>query len=370
MILETHGDTCRLGYLRLIACLLEDEEPRSFDFLASVLFDMVKNAEDEETLGFKPIGMITRPVNARNYVTLAAEMGVIDRSSQRLGGFGRTYLTMRSSQPFREFVEGRSLLSAKDFIVLSDAERFFFLWMIMVADYPFIQPIVVWAVEKERFTRKDAMNYIMEEVYPQALKKALPSLPARRRAQVEKEVMDAERFREKREATASKTDWIKSSQYAKYRHIAPPRLEWLVDVGVLVRNGRGKYMVDDQLTQNAEKVIKAMKTSLHRMEERLFEEFPPILYRSLRQAGRYEVSKAIVEAYERIGGPGRGPISLAYLEKVAVLLLLEEGMFAGLRTVHDVFNSLALRFPDKIYVAPGSGRSVDVARMDLTEAEI
>lgn len=370
MIFETHGDTCRLGYLRLIACLLEDEESRSFDFLASVLFDMVKNAEDYELLGFKPIGLITRPVNARNYVTLAAEAGIIDRKTQRLGEFGRTYLTMRSSEPFREFVEGKSLLSIKELITLSDAERLFFFWMVMVVDYPFLQPIVVWAVEKERFTRQDAMNYIMEEVYPKVLKKILPALSQRRREQVEREIAEAEKFREKREAIGSKTDWIKSSQYAKYRHIAPPRLEWLVDVGVLRRDGRGKYAVEEPLIQNAERVIKIMKMSIHRLEEYIFDDFPQLLYKSLRQAGRYEVSKAIVEAYERIGGPGKGPISLSYLEKVAALLLLEKDMFASLKTVHDVFNSLALRFPDKIYVAPGSGRTVDVARMDLTEAEI
>ena len=42
MILESHGDACRLGYLRLIACLLEDGSQKSFDFLASILYDMLR----------------------------------------------------------------------------------------------------------------------------------------------------------------------------------------------------------------------------------------------------------------------------------------------------------------------------------------
>jgi len=369
MILETHGDVCRLGYLRLIACLLEDENPRSFDFLSSILYDLVKNAEDHEFFTSKPIGLITRAVNARNYVTLAAEMNIVDRKSQKLGRFGKTYLTLNSSQPFREFIEGKSLLSARDLISLSEAEQLFFLWATLVSDYPFIQPIISWAIEKERFTRQEAMNYIMEEVYPIALKKILPSLPSKKKQQVMREIGEAEKFRERRSAIPSKTEWIKSSQYAKYRHIAPPRLEWLVDIGILVRDGRGKYSVEEQFIQNAEKVLKVMRLSLSRMEEHLFEDYPKIMYKSLRQAGRYEISKALVEAYERVSEAG-GPVNLEYLKRVTALLLIEREMYAGIRTIHDVFNSLALRFPDKIYVAPGSGKTVDIARMDLSKNEI
>ena len=368
MILETHGDTCRLGYLRLIACLLEDETPKSYDFLASILYDLVRNAEDYEMLPHKPIGLITRSVNARNYVTLAAEAGFIERKNQTLGKFGRVYLVMDSAGKFRDFMEGRCLLTLKDLITLSDAEKFFFLWVILASDYPFIQPILAWVVEKERFTRQEAMNYIMEELYPQALKKTLSSLPQRRREQVAREIAEAEKFRERREAIASKTDWIKSSQYAKYRHIAPPRLEWLVDAGVLTRSGRGKYEVEDAFAQSVESVLKLTSLSLRKMEEYFFNEFPKLIYRSMRVASRYEISKALVEAYERI--KGKDGVSLNVLERITVLLLMDRGKITDLRTVHDAFNSLVLRFPDKIYVAPGAGKTINIAYMNLSEAEI
>lgn len=368
MILETHGETCRLGYLRLIACLLEDEHPRSYDFLASMLYDLVKNAEGYETIVHKPIGLITRSVNARNYVTLAAEMEFIDRKSQTLGRFGRIYLAMDSSNKFRDFVDGKSILILRDLITLSEAEKFFFLWVVMVSDYPFIQPIIAWVVEKERFTRQEAMNYIMEEVYPKALKKVLSALPQRRREQLAREVMEAEKFKERRESIPNKTEWIKSSQYAKYRHVAPPRLEWLVDCGVLVRSGRGKYEVEDSFAHNAETMLKLTSLSPKKMEDYLFNEIPKLIYRSLKTANRYEISKALIEAYERIRG--KDGVSLDLLERITMLTLMDRGKVTDLRSIHDAFNSLVLRFPDKIYVAPGAGKTVNVAYMNISEAEI
>ncbi|MCS7126130.1 MAG: hypothetical protein NZ929_04385 [Aigarchaeota archaeon] len=370
MILETHGDTCRLGYLRIIPCIMEDEEPRSFDFISSILYDIIKNAEDLRTIGRNAVGLITRPVNARNYVTLAVEMGMIDRKMQKLGVFGKIYLVLNSSDLIREFVEGRSQLSMRDLINLSDSERLYFMWVVAVSDYPFIQLIINWAVEKERFTRQEAMNYIMEEAYPASLKKILNTLPESKRKNIELEIVEAEKFRDKRTSIIDKTDWIRTSLYSKYRHIAPPRLEWLVDVGILRRDGRGKYSVDEQVVRNIEKFSKIPKMSLHKFEEYIFEEVSKMMFGSFRSAGRYEISKTILEAYSRLEKHGLGQIRLDYLEKVTSLLLIEKRLYASLSSIHDVFNSLAIRFPDKIYVAPSPGGSLNVARIDLTESEI
>ena len=366
MILETHGDVCRLGYLRVIACLLEDRQPKSFDFLAGILYEMMRSVGNEETP--QTIGLITRSVNARNYVTLAAEMEIIDRSSQTLGRFGRIYLALRSSDRIRDYVEGRAIPSVRELISLNEAEQFFFMWNIMVADYPFIQYVVSWVLERERFTRQEAMNYIMEEAYPEALRKILPSLPKKKREQVAKEVEEAEKFREKRIAIQDKTQWIRSSQYAKYRHIAPPRLEWLVDVGVLSRMGRGKYEVSQPYLQNADEVSRVMSMTPARMEENLYNTLSKLIYRNLRTANMYEISRTLIEGYEKIRDGDQ--VSLDTLKKVTFLLLMEGGKITDLRTIHDAFNRLALRFPDKIYVSPGEGKTINIAYMNLSEAEI
>ncbi|MEN2974238.1 MAG: hypothetical protein ABDH32_01515 [Candidatus Caldarchaeales archaeon] len=370
MILETHGDTCRLGYLRIIPCIMEDEEPRSLDFISSILYEVVRDVGDLRSSTQSMIGLITRPVNARNYVTLAGEMGIIDRKIQKLGLFGKIYLVLNSSENIREFVEGRTPPSLRDLINLSDAEKLYFLWIISTSDYPFIQLIIAWAVEKERFTRQEAMNYIMEEIYPASLKKILNTLPESRRKNIESEIVEAEKFREKRTSIVDKTEWIRTSLYSKYRHIAPPRLEWLVDIGLLRRDGRGKYSIHEQILRYVDKIMKISKISQHKFEEYLFEEISKIMFGYLKNAGRYEISKTLIEAYSRLERCGLSQIRLDYLEKITSLLLVEKRQYANLSMIHDVFNSLAIRFPDKIYVSPSVGGSLNVARMNISESEI
>ncbi|MEM4930789.1 MAG: hypothetical protein QXX21_00985, partial [Nitrososphaerota archaeon] len=119
MILETHGDVCRLGYMRLIACLAEEDTPKSFDFLASLLYDFVRNIGPPQ-LPIKPIGIITRPVNARNYVSVAAEINILDRKTQTLGNVGRLYVKLDSATKFLH--ESRQI-THEELLTLNPVER-------------------------------------------------------------------------------------------------------------------------------------------------------------------------------------------------------------------------------------------------------
>jgi len=363
VIMETHGDICRLGYLRIIPCLLEDGEPKAFDFLGTLLFEIVKNAEDEDFLIEKPIGLITRPVNARNYVTLAAELDLIDRRSQTLGNFGKLYLCMSSSARFRRLVEGVEPLKLIDLLMLNDAEKLFFLWALFARDYPFIQLIASWAIKRGKFRRQEAMIYAMEEAYPQSLKKILP------RSRYD-EVEEAEKLRERRLTIGDKLEWIKSSQYAKYRHIAPPRFEWLVDVGILKRSGRGKYELNQQMIYDPQRVLKLASLTPAKIEQYLFNDFLKPLSRLYRRASRHDVFKALIEVYGSMARYFGEEVDLRRMECMTVLALIERGLIAELNEIHDSFNSFALQFPDKIYVSPGPGGRSSLAYIDIRNLEI
>lgn len=361
MMFETHGDVCRLGYLRLIPCLFEDGSPKTFDFLASLLYEMVKGVRDRDLLASKPIGLITSSVNARNYITLAAELNFIDRRTQLLGTFGKLYLISNSAIKFKKFVEGKEPLNLIELITINDAEKLFFLWALLIQDYPFIQMIMEWALGKKRFRRQEAMIYAMEEAYPQALKRALPLSDARRQ--------EAEKFREKRLLIKDKIEWIKSSQYAKYRHIAPPRLEWLVDCGILKRSGRGKYEVNEQMIYDQQKILKFATLKPMKLESYLFNDFLKSMSRWYKQAERMDIIKTMIQIYEGMSLQFGGEVNLTYLECMTSIALLEKGLIAETQKIHDVFNSLALQFPDKIYVMPG-GRDANIAYINTEELEI
>lgn len=370
MILESHGDACRLGYLRLIACLLEDGSQKSFDFLASILYDMLRNLEFYEPLTQKPTGLITRYVNARNYVTLAAEMGFIDRASQTIGEFGKIYLCLDSADKFREFVEGRSIPSLNDLIALNDAEKFFFLWILLNRDYPMIQHVLRWVIDRKSFTRQEAMNQIMEEFYPNSLRKVLSTLDGRRKEQIIREIEEAEGFRKRRLQMDDKVSWIKSSQYAKYRHIAPPRLEWLVDCGILKRVGRGKYEIREGCLKLRTEVLKLTSLKPAKLDNYFFGEFVKLFSKNFSAANRYEILKTMIEVYERLRTLFGDEVNLSTLECSTIMVLMERGKFADLKTIHSSFNSLALKFPDKIYVIPGRKKNMNIAYINVEEIEV
>jgi len=363
MILEAHGDICRLGYLRIIPCLLEDESPKTFDYLASVLYEIVKGVGDRDFLAGRPIGLITSPVNARNYVTLAAELDLVDRKSQRLGVFGKLYLCSRSASRFRRLVEGDKSLRLIDLLMLNDAEKIFFLWNIFAKDYPFIQMITSWAIGRGKFRRQEAMIYAMEEAYPQALRRVLPKSRI-------KEVQEAERLRERRLMIKDKIEWIKSSQYAKYRHIAPPRFEWLVDCGILKRSGRGKYEVNTQMIYDPDRILKLTSLSPEKLEHYLFGDFLKPLEKLYRPADRYEASRMLLETYSLMSRYFGENVDLLKLECMTVISLMESGSIADLSMIHDAFNSLAIQFPDKVYVTPGTRGGPPLAYIDAKNLEL
>lgn len=365
MILETHGDVCRLGYMRLIACLAEENTPKSFDFLASLLYDFVRNIGPPQ-LPIKPVGIITRPVNARNYVSVAAEMNVLNRKTQTLGDVGRLYVKLDSATKFLH--ESRQV-THEELLTLNSVEKVLLFITLIPSDFPFLLNTIIWALEREEFTRMEAMNYMMEELYPSALKSIITKVDAKKRSLVEKEISEAEKFRTKRLSLDNKSEWIKSSQYAKYRHVAPPRLEWLVDLGILKRAGRGKYSADDTFTKHKDIFEGYLKVSMKRIEEEIINDIAPLTIPGLTKASRLDVASMIIEAYKRFSN-GNNAVSLSMLERLCVFLLLERKLFSTPSMVHDVFNNLAVRFPDKMFVQRGKSGGVEVAMMNISPSDI
>ncbi|MEM2910402.1 MAG: hypothetical protein QXO01_04995 [Nitrososphaerota archaeon] len=365
MILESHGDVCRLGYMRLIACLAEEDTPKSFDFLASVLYDFIRNVGLPQ-IPIKPIGIITRPVNAKNYVSVAAEMNVLDRKTQTLGDVGKLYIRLDSAT---KFIQESKDITHEELLTLNPVEKVLFLTTLISADFPFLLKTMLWVLEHEKFMRMEAMSYMMEELYPSALRSIITKVDAKKKSLIEKEIAEAEKFRMKRLSLEGKSEWIKSSQYAKYRHIAPPRLEWLVDLGILKRAGRGKYSTDESFIKHKEIFEGYLKVPLKRIEEAIIKDVAPLIIPGLTKASRLEIASTIIEAYRRFVREGNA-VNLSMLERLCVFLLLERRMFSTPSMVHDVFNSLAIKFPDKMFVQRGRGGSVEVAMMDISSSDI
>ena len=329
------------------------------EYLASQLYELTKPRDKVEAKSQGLTGVIASAVNARNYVALAAEVGILDRRTQTRGVYGSIYARLASAERVNALVEGRAEMGVKDFITLSHAERIFFLDLMLEQDYPFLGEIILWALRQRRFNRTTAMNTIMEEIYPNALERSLQQADPKKRELVRKEIEEARQFRDKRLSHRSQAEWIRTRQYAKYRHIAPPRLEWLVDLGILSREGRGKFSAKPEIVQLGYELERVLRLPPKRMREELFSSVYPYLG-NWKKTGQGEITRTLIDAYYRLANTGMKQVKLEVLKLYTCFTLLEEGKITTPNTVHQVFNSLTIKYPDKVFVTPTTGE-VEIA---------
>ncbi|MEM1945053.1 MAG: hypothetical protein QXX57_04885 [Nitrososphaerota archaeon] len=364
MIHEVHGDTCRLGYLKVIACIVDDMEVRGPDFLASILYEMARQAGQPR---HDILGLIRSRENAINYVELAAELDILRKGSWTAGETAITY----SSLDAAKYVHGQISSGGPaqlQVLSLASVERIFFLNTLLHYDFHMVTGIIVWVLDHRRFTRNQAMEEIMETIYPTALRKALRESGVKMRQKILRKLEVAESFSEKRRSYPSRSEWVRSRQYAIYRHTLPPRLEWLVDLGILGREGRGKYGVTNEALKISRELRILASDSRERAEESVFRYIATSLL-GVRSPDRSQIMEALLQMYNMLR-PKLPSISLDLLKSATSYSLLEKGWAVSPEQVGRVFSNLALMFPDRVFVKPGHGGETEVTRLEIAPSEI
>jgi hypothetical protein len=211
-----------------------------------------------------------------------------------------------------------------------------------------------------------AINAIMEEIYPAVLEKVIDAEEASERKNIKRRIAESKNWREKR-LTIDKYEWIKTKQYYVYHHIAVPRIEFLIDLGILKKIGRGKYCVREKVLRNSNIILEMCEKEKNEIEEYIFNEiemFKVIVDEVPREASKYEIMKEMVRAYSRLKQFIIPRLDL--LEKVTALLLLESGRHAKVNEIHSTFNRLFLQFPGKIYIA-SDDNGINITQMELDD---
>jgi len=254
MLESVHGDTCRLGYLKLLCCLGDDFQPYSLEYFSSRLYTLTKDYYKKWSFpsGLSRVGLITEKQGltiSKNYVNLSYEFGVLNRQHQTLGNFGRLYSKTESARTVVNFIQNAEARSI-NVLILNDFERVLFLKQLLEVDGLPMFYIVKWLSElyergRNSVSRKEAMVHFMEKDYPKICSELAESTQNyEKRIRFKKEAERAQTtFSKIRMENENKGTWNKSALYAKYRHTVPPRFEWLVDVGLLQKEGKGNYVI-------------------------------------------------------------------------------------------------------------------------------
>lgn len=364
MILEVHGDACRLGYLKVVACLLEDGSPRSPDYLASLLLEASKAAVNDVD---KQLGILRTEVNAQNYVKLASHLGFYDKATGKLGEFGAAYVAINSSASVRRHVTGEELANLSTIVRLNEVEKLLFLQAVLTRDFHFIVDVMRWAVGVKQFTRQQAMNVLMEEFYAEALRRMLRRVSGRRRELILKELEQAATFRAERLKFPSKVEWIRSRLYAKYRHTVPPRLEWLADVGFLAKPRRGRYVVSDKFLKNWREMEVVLSKPVDRVGQAFFSYFVPAAL-ALRIGGQQVEAQVLAESY-KVLQRAYGRVKLDTLCLAAAYRMIDSGYRSTPASMSRAFSYLSLLYSDRVFATYSEEGGAEVTGLDVPLVE-
>lgn len=372
-MLETHGEVCRLGYLRLIVAAAKTgsaEEQVTQGYISSILEESLKKLDKSQYQRLDVIGLIRSPVATRNYVSLAAELDLVNKYSRGLGENGIIYAFTRSISPMEAYLKGEANLSLLDIITLKPVEKVFFIWLLLTQDYLILPGIIKWLLHHESFARIDAMNYVMEELYPQALTTLLTAAGKKARSEIMSKIELAKKYKEERLKYATKALWIRSTLYAKYRHVVPPRLEWLVDLGILNRVKRGHYTVPDQILSHKETIIKTLSYPPSKLRENIFTIIAPLFVPYTGRPSREALNRELVQTFNIMSPWFRGPVKVSLLEMAVCTRLLENNQIATPSMVRDTINKLSILYPDKIFLTPGPDENLYLTKINLGPKEI
>ncbi|MEM0445603.1 MAG: hypothetical protein QXO86_04730 [Nitrososphaerota archaeon] len=367
MILETHGEVCRLGYLRLIIAAAKTgsaEEQITQSYISTILEESLKTLDESQYSGLDVVGLIRTPVAARNYVSLAADLNLVNKHSRGLGENGIVYAFSRSISPIEAYLRGETKLSLLDIITLKPVEKIFFTWILLTQDYLIFPGIIKWLLQRDNFTRLEAMNYVMEELYPQALSIMLTAAGKKARSEIISKMELAKKYREERLKYATKALWIRSSLYAKYRHVVPPRLEWLADLGFINRVRRGRYTVSDQILSHKETILKALSQPPSKLRENIFTMFAPLFIPYTGRPSKEAINRELIQTFNIISRWVRGPVKLSLLETAVCIRLLENNHTATPSMVRDTINELSILYPDKIFLTPGPDENLYLTKLN------
>lgn len=360
LILEVHGDVCRLGYLKLIAYLLEDGVPRSPDYLASLLLEACKTAEND--VG-NLLGLLRTEVNAHNYVKLAAQLGFYDKSRGRLGEFGTAYICITASTQIKKHVNGEKAAKLSHILELTEMEKILFLHAVLSKDFHMTSNIILWAAKTRDFSRQKAMETIMEEIYPEALRRAMRKASDRRRQMMLKELENSSHFREERLSYASKTEWVRSRLYAKYRHFVPPRLEWLYDVGLLNKPRRGKYSVSEKLLKNFRELEDVLQRPPERLDQSFFSHF--VMSAVPLRTGSQQVEALFLTETYKVLQRVLERVRLDVLCLATAYRMVDAGYRSTPASVSRTFSYLSLLYSDRVFATYSEDGSPEVTGLDI-----
>ena len=162
-----------------------------------------------------------------------------------------------------------------------------------------------------------------------------------RKSGLEIKLEEANHFKMHREKLEKDGKWNLSDQYAKYRHLAPPRFEWLIDLGVLEKRQRGKYSV----TPLAKRISEEALSMDSIFEDEAFYQLGKIYLNTSDEPTSEELKTALVKCYNKFSAAGYLAVDLSLLGSLVAYQLLTLQKITKLSAVENMIKNIHKSIP-------------------------
>jgi hypothetical protein len=377
MFIETHGEVCRLGYLK-VALAVEETLSRESKSRATVT---------EAMLGFLRWLPIGYEAGSRNGVVSARSSIQTVRGYVILAGQVLTPTlkrTLRLLSAYESVVEEclrfnrglRPTMTHMEVLNLTTAEKILYTYALSISDPLFVE-VARWTAGRDGFKRAEYFHEALSKIIPEvAVKYAKPGVG-------ERILEKARRFFEEYQSLCPNgrvsQAWIRTRSYNFCRHVLSPRVEWLVDLGLLTKKlgkkgckgsfyeptGKLRHCADaiSELTASGDVVNYAEsigKVAYAFSEEcKLSTSFLPLL------SSHQNYASVLSEVYGMLSGDGLEMVAEADLMLATVVKLADTGLRVSVGDVKNMEDTLKLMYmANQAYVKPDcKGRLVAITNI-------
>jgi len=354
---DIKGDMNRLGYMKIISSFLyPNNNIGSFNLAESLHTSCTTNgtprweAEMElaETQNGLSKTMMIPKGTANSYVEFANILEIytsIESASLLNGKLLAEILDLDINADF--------LTIQNNPLILEPIEKFFFWHLFIQNDGAVLYILMRYIIQKnDNCTRKELMNHLMEtpDGYELILTTELqnPNTSYDDQIKLQEKLQHVPNFTQNRIDLENDGTWNVTEQYSLYRHFADPRIQWLIDLGFLRKNGRTNLSA----TQIAQDLLAIMDNYIQNETLNLFHELALLFFPRATNATNTEIINEIIVMYDRLTIPTGAITVVRQLLCLAVSFsLIKNNKLVTPEQVNDQIENMLSRFQNFAYTA-------------------
>ena len=362
IIFDIKGDMCRLGYLKILTMISDDNENYDIDYHAGLLEEQVTEDEEPKEYLIKPLedkekklsstAIIPKGV-AKNYIELSYRVELFSSYGTGMEDNGNLYHKILLEKNQDGFELDQSL-------ILDPIDKIFLLSIFFEKDNQILLPLIKFFKENPgKISRNKGIIHVTEEILiPQAEKLAETSEDEYVMKKVLPNIDTWNGYKEMRDEEPEK--W-KVDGYPFYRHNGNPRLEWLVDLGILEKTSS-----DFNAGSKISEIYDALKQIKENYDEPFFE-IANVYLPSLIPALEDEIEKQILDSYKKFLDFGYMTIDKNILFSLVSFELMKNKKITTIEKIRGGLNELVKKYPGKIKFAADNDGNLNFIVIKLSD---